>query len=155
VIRGIHHVAVHTGRFERMLRFYRDIIGFSEVSRTEWRDSELIDQIIGLEGSEARQVMLRAGTCYLEIFEYARPAARRADPLRPCDRGYTHLCLDVTDIESEYDRLTAAGVLFCRRPGDFGSLKAVYGRDPDDNIIEIQETRDDHEFALGRLNQPQ
>jgi glyoxylase I family protein len=154
MIRGIHHVAVHTGEFERMLRFYRDIIGFSEVSRSEWRDNEFIDQIIGVGGSEARQAMLRAGTCYLEIFEYQKPAARPDNPLRACDRGYTHLCLDVTDIEGEYDRLTAAGVGFYRRPGDFGALKAVYGHDPDGNVIEIQETRDDHEFALARLKCP-
>lgn len=153
MIRGIHHLAVQTGRFDRMLGFYRDIIGFAEVSRTEWQDSELIDRIVGLRGSQARQVMLRAGTCYLEIFEYASPASRPDGPLRACDRGYTHLCLDVTDIESEFARLSAAGVGFYHQPGDFGSLKAVYGTDPDGNIIEIQETKPDHDFALQRLRE--
>ncbi len=124
---------------------------FAEASRTSWEKSQLIDEIIGLQGSSARQAMLRAGTCYLEIFEYHTPAARNAPPLRPCDHGYTHFCLDVTDIEKEFDRLTAAGMKFLRRPGDFGDLKAVYGEDPDGNIIEIQETAPDHVFALGQL----
>jgi glyoxylase I family protein len=152
VIRGIHHVSVHTGQFDRMISFYRDLIGFTEVSRTNWENNELIDSIIGVEGSAARQIMMQAGTCYLEIFEYLKPESRDSSPLRPCDHGYTHLCLDVTEIQKEFDRLSAAGVTFYRRPGDFGDLKAVYGHDPDGNIIEIQETTADHEFSLRRLS---
>jgi catechol 2,3-dioxygenase-like lactoylglutathione lyase family enzyme len=154
MIRGIHHVAVHTGNFERMVAFYRDVVGFAEVSRAEWEGDVFIDGIIGVEGSAARQIMLRAGNCYLEIVEYQRPESRNTPPLRPNDRGYTHLCLDVTNIETEFDRLTAAGMRFNRRPGDFGELKAVYGWDPDGNVIEIQETAPGHEFALGRLAAP-
>jgi glyoxylase I family protein len=153
MIRGIHHIAIHTSNFERMIAFYRDVMGFTEVSRTGWPvGSKLIDEVIGLENSAARQIMMRAGTCYLEIFEYDSPAARETAPLAPSDHGYTHFCLDVTDIEREFDRLSAAGMRFYRqRPGDFGNMKAVYGRDPDGNIIEIQETAQDHEFSLNQL----
>src|SRR2546421_480682 len=79
------------------------------------------------------------------------PAGRGTGPLRPCDHGYTHLCLDVTNIEQEFDRLTRAGVVFNRRPGDFGDIKAVYGRDPDGNVIEIQETTPQQAFSMARL----
>jgi catechol 2,3-dioxygenase-like lactoylglutathione lyase family enzyme len=151
MIRGIHHVAIQTSQFERMINFYTDVVGFSVVSRTEWSNNDAIDGIVGLKDSAARQVMLQAGTCYLEIFEYSKPAARVADPLRPCDRGYTHLCLDCVGVQAEYDRLTSAGVSFYQRPGDFGELSAVYGHDPDGNIIEIQETTPTHEFSLNRL----
>jgi catechol 2,3-dioxygenase-like lactoylglutathione lyase family enzyme len=117
-----------------------------------WRDNPVIDRVIGLEGSAARTVMLKAGNCYLEVFEYAQPAARDGAPLRPCDRGYTHFALDVTDIEQEYDRLAAAGMEFMHdRPGDFGDIKAVYGKDPDGNIIEIQQTTREQAFSLARL----
>jgi glyoxylase I family protein len=151
MIRGIHHTAISTADLDRLVAFYRDVIGFEVVSRSEWNDNEFIDSVIGLKGSAARQAMLRAGGCYLEFFEYTAPAAREAERLRPCDRGYTHICLDVVGIEEEWERLTRAGAKFVRRPGGFGDLKAVYGADPDGNIIEIQETSADHATALERL----
>jgi len=98
VIRGIHHVAINTANLERMLAFYRDVVGFEVVFESGWKDDAQIDSVVGLRGSAAKQAMLRAGNAYLELFEYSAPAARDAAPLRPCDRGYTHLCLDVTDI---------------------------------------------------------
>jgi hypothetical protein len=96
--------------------------------------------------------MLKAGNAYLEIFEYAAPKARNTDPLRPCDRGYTHIALDVVDIRSEYDRLVKAGMQFCREPAELGDIRAVYGKDPEGNIVEIQEvTNPQHAFATERL----
>lgn len=151
MIRGIHHIALHTPDLERLLRFYCDLIGFEEVSRAAWKDNALIDEVIGVQGSAAKQAMLRAGNVHLELFEYASPAGRSAAPLRPNDHGYTHLCLDVTDIEREFDRLSRAGMAFTRRPGDFGAVKAVYGRDPDGNLVEIQETFAAEPATLERL----
>ena len=50
--------------------------------------------------------MLRAGNAYIEMFEYSVPGrqAGRAGPA-VCDHGYTHFCLDVRDIDAEYERL--------------------------------------------------
>jgi catechol 2,3-dioxygenase-like lactoylglutathione lyase family enzyme len=147
----MHHAALSTSNMDRLIAFYRDVVGFELVSESEWTANEVIDQIIGVPGSSARQAMLKAGGAYLEIFEYRAPAARGGERLRPNDHGYTHICLDVVDIEAEFDRLTAAGVVFNRRPADFGEIKAVYGRDPDGNVLEIQETSPSHPFSLGRL----
>lgn len=143
MIRGIHHVAMNTADLGRLVAFYRDIIGFEVIAEGKWQKSEIIDEVVGLKGSVAKQAMLRAGNCYLEIFEYTSPAARPGEPLRACDRGYTHLCLDVMDIQAEYNRLSAKGVKFNRPPADFGEVKAVYGRDPDGNLLEIQEVVSD------------
>jgi catechol 2,3-dioxygenase-like lactoylglutathione lyase family enzyme len=149
VIRGIHHVALNTANLAGMLVFYRDVIGFEVVAEAAWKDDATIDGVVGLSGSAARQIMLRGGNAYLELFEYTAPAAREGEPLRPCDRGYTHLCLDVVDIDAEYARLTRAGVHFQRKPGDFGEIRAVYGKDPDGNVIEIQEILNaEHAFAF-------
>jgi glyoxylase I family protein len=151
MIRGIHHIALHTPNIQRMLDFYCNVIGFEVALDHVWEHSQLVDEIIGVPGSGARLVLLRTGNCHLELFQYGSPPPRDAAPLRPHDHGYTHLCLDVVDIETEYDRLTAAGMIFCRRPGDFGDVKAVYGRDPDGNIIEIQETTPDQAVSLKKL----
>jgi glyoxylase I family protein len=154
MIRGIHHIALHTADLPRIVEFYRDVVGFQEVARYGWENSEITDRVVGLSKSAAHVVMLRAGNCYLEIFKYAAPEPRPAAPLRACDHGYTHLCLDVTDIHGEYQRLVAAGMTFNTPPGDFGDIRAAYGRDPDGNIVEIQETLPGQAFAMSRLGPP-
>ena len=60
---------------------------------------------------------------------------------RPCDVGIRHICFDVTDIDAEYQRLVAAGVPFISAPQLMANntVKAVYARDPDNNIVELQE----------------
>lgn len=87
--------------------------------------------------------MLRLGNAMVELFEYRSPRPATGDPERPvCDHGITHLCLDVTDIESEYQRLCAAGMRFNSPPQDLGAVLSTYGRDPDGNVIELQEVVD-------------
>lgn len=153
MIVGIHHVAIHTADLGRLVDFYYRAFGFEPVSEPfEWADNPDIDATIGVPRSAARTVMLKAGTCYLEVFEYQSPPAREAEPLRPNDHGYTHFCVDVTDIASEYERLKGEGMTFAKdSPLDMGDIKAVYGYDPDGNVIEIQELSREHGFGLARL----
>ena len=157
MIRGIHHVALSTPDLDRLEVFYTEVLGFERAFESSWRDRPVIDQIVGLKDSAARNIMLRAGNAYIEIFEYSSPQGRPADPNRPaCDHGYTHFCLDVRDIDAEYERLSAAGMKFhCPPPSveqlSHGTIRATYGRDPDGNIIEIQEILDPSvDFALER-----
>jgi catechol 2,3-dioxygenase-like lactoylglutathione lyase family enzyme len=155
MIRGVHHVAISTPNLERIVAFYRDIVGAEVVYEGGWqRGSDVIDGIVGLKNSEAKQAMLKLGNAYLEFFEYVSPAG---DPKNPKygvnDHGYTHFALDVQDIDAEYERLSRGGMTFnCPPPNFPGSpIRATYGRDPDGNVIEIQEIRDpSHGFALER-----
>ena len=141
MIRGIHHTAISTGDLERALGFYRDLLGFEVVFEFAWpKGTDPADQITGLPGSVAKVAMLRAGNAYLEIFQYEAPSPRSLDPDRPvCDHGITHFALDVRDIDAEYRRLSAAGMRFHCPPLDMGIVKATYGRDPDGNLVELQE----------------
>ncbi len=155
MIRGIHHVAISTPNLERIVAFYRDIIGAEVVYEGGWqRGSDVIDGIVGLKNSEARQAMLKLGNAYLEFFEYVSPAGAPKKPdYGVNDHGYTHFALDVQDIDAEYERLSRGGMTFNCPPPNFpgGAIRATYGRDPDGNVIEIQEIRDPgHGFALER-----
>ena len=144
MIRGIHHTAISTGNLDRSLAFYRDLLGFEAVLRFEWpAGTEAADNITGLKDSAARTAMLKAGNMLIEIFEYSSPTPKEGDPARPvCDHGFTHICVDVADIEAEYERLRAAGMTFHCPPQDLGIAKATYGRDPDGNVVELQEVLD-------------
>ncbi len=157
MILGIHHVAISTGNLGRLVHFYTDVLGFEIVTEIGWKDNPQIDRIVGLQGSEADSVMLRTGNIYIELFQYHKPEGKQSDPQRPVsDHGYTHFCIAVEDIDAEYERLLAAGMTFhCPPPGGNDSkeapVRATYGRDPDGNVIEIQEVRDPNiRFALHR-----
>ena len=146
MIRGIHHVAISTPDIDRLAAFYCDLLGMELVRESSWAaGSARIDAIVGLEGSSARTMTLRAGNAYLELFQYQTPAGARQEPRRPVsDHGYTHFALDVVDIDAEHARLVAAGMTFHTPPpplSDLGSggLRSTYGRDPDGNVVELQE----------------
>jgi len=155
MIRGIHHVAISTPNLQRIVDFYTNVIGAEQVYDGGWEaGSDVIDTIVGLKKSHAKQAMLRLGNAYLEFFEYVTPAGKPKDPAYGVnDHGYTHFCLDVQDIDAEYQRLLAAGVAFNCPPPDFpgGAIRATYGRDPDGNVIELQQISDPgHDFALDK-----
>jgi catechol 2,3-dioxygenase-like lactoylglutathione lyase family enzyme len=142
VIRGIHHTAISTPDLERALAFYRDLLGFQPCLDFTWAGNEKMNSTHRIGETAGRVILLRAGNALLEIFEYAQPAPRPADgDRRLCDHGITHLCLDVDDIDREYARLEAAGMRFHCPPVDYGSVKCTYGRDPDGNVIELQEIK--------------
>lgn len=153
MIRGIHHVAIHTRNFERTCAFYKDAFDFVPViDELSWKDNEFFDSVIGLEGTAGRLIMLKANNMYLEVWEYSSPPGLQNDPLNPNDLGYTHFAIDTDDIERDYERLIAAGMTFHRTvPDDVDGIRAVYGRDPDGRLIELQQAAPEHAFSLDRL----
>ena len=155
MIRGIHHVAISTPNLERIVAFYRDYVGAEVVYEGGWkRGSAVIDTIVGLKDSEAIQAMMKIGNAYLEFFEYVSPAGNPKDPAYGVNHhGYTHFAFDVKDIDAVHARLVEGGMTFnCPPPRFEGSaIRATYGRDPDGNVVEIQEILDPgHDFALER-----
>ncbi len=143
MIRGIHHTAISTPDLERSLAFYCGLLGFEQVMDFTWPEgTENMNRTHALAETAGRVVLLRAGNTLVELFQYATPTPKPLDPKRPlCDHGITHLCLDVDDIEVEYKRLEAGGMVFHSPPIDYGTVKTTYGRDPDGNCIELQEIK--------------
>jgi len=153
MIVGIHHFAVNVRDFDRMLKFYGDAFGF-EPCRDPfiWKDLPVIDHMIDVKGSAARSQMLKAGNCYIELFEYSAPEPTSTRPLKPHDKGYTHFCVETNDMARDYKHLKACGVDFTGRDWlEEADVKAVYGYDPEGNIIEIQQCSSDSPQRLGLL----
>ena len=155
MIRGIHHVAISTGDLDRLIAFYRDVIGMELVKESGWAaGSDQVDAIVGLQGSSARAAKLRLGNAYLELFQFLTPPGVPQSGDRPVnDHGYTHICLDVVDIDAEFERLSRAGMRFhCPPPPATtvgpGSQRSTYGRDPDGNVIELQELHPEHPLSF-------
>ena len=142
MIRGVHHISISTNDFDRLLHFYRDVIGLPFAVSYDWdRGSTDADKVVGLQDSAVKTALLRAGNTFVEIFHYTSPKGKDPIPNRPaCDAGLTHICFDVLDVDGEYERLLASGVEFHTPPIDIGgNVRTTYGRDPDGNIFELQE----------------
>jgi len=141
MILGIHHTAISVSSLDRSLAFYCGLLGAEVCAEFSWQPGEeVIDGILGLRDSSARTAMLRFGNVHIELFEYFTPTpASRQEPRPVCDHGYTHIALEVRDIQSEYQRLKEAGMVFHCEPQFMGDVAATYGRDPDGNVVELQE----------------
>ncbi len=141
MIIGIHHVAIGVPDIEAALTFYRDVLGFEEVERSEFAGpNPAVEAAIGIEAPAAKMAMLRGGNAHIELWQYAEPAPRDLRS-EPSDYGYPHFALEVADIDAEHARLAEAGMTFVGPPVEFGDSAAVYGRDPFGNVIEIYEIR--------------
>ena len=141
-------MGISTADLDRLVSFYAGLLGFDVVSEFGWeRGSEAADAITGLEGSAARAAMLKLNNAFIELFEYSSPEPKAGEPNRPvCDHGITHIALVVTDIEGEYQRLKEAGMTFHCPPGE--RMRAIYGRDPDGNVVELMEVAESSPMAL-------
>jgi catechol 2,3-dioxygenase-like lactoylglutathione lyase family enzyme len=141
MIRGVHHIGMNVRDMDRMLRFYREAFGFEPIGDGfDWANEPVMDRIVDVPGSAAKGIMMRSGTCYVELFQYSSPAPESIRPLRPHDCGYTHFCIDVTDIESDIEHLKNCGMTFNDREFvDVGHVKTLYGYDPEGNVIEVQQ----------------
>lgn len=151
MIAGLHHASITTGNLDRLRAFYCEQFGFEVVMETAWDGGNIAaDTIFGLNGTAVRMVMLRTANAFLELFEFAHPVSPSRGPERPVyHQGITHICIAVTDLDAEYARLVAAGMHFNSPPQDVpGLCRAVYGRDPDGNLIELIEPDPAGPFAL-------
>jgi catechol 2,3-dioxygenase-like lactoylglutathione lyase family enzyme len=145
MIIGVHHTALSVPDIDAAVAFYNGVLGFEIVSQGGWEKGyTAADNIIGLRDSVSKTAMLKGPNVFLEFFQFVEPAGEEQDPDHPMNNhGITHFCLQVKDIQFEYERLKEAGMRFHCEPQDLGATSATYGRDPFGNVIELYEVFDD------------
>ena len=137
---GVHHLALSVPSLDEARAFYVDLLGFPEVMTHAWDKAPRMDQITGLTDTAGKLMMLDTGNLILEFFEYLRPEPKAVRDGRDVHHyGYTHLCLDVVDVDSLHARLTAAGVHCNSLPQVSANASKFYGQDPFGNVIEFQQ----------------
>jgi len=141
MIKGFHHAAISTPDLDRCIAFYTGVIGGAVAWEFGWdKGAPEADAVTGLQNSACKAAMLKIGETFLEVFEFSSPVQAGRDGLRPVNlHGITHICLEVTDIDGEYQRLKEAGMEFHCEPMAQDGSSMVYGRDPDGNVVELIE----------------
>jgi glyoxylase I family protein len=158
MINGIHHVSLSTTDMDRLLHFYRDLLGLPQRLDMQIKPgNKPFETIVGMSDTRGRAAGLRAGNLWIEIFQYTHPDPRPVEKRPACDAGIRHLCFDVTDIEAEYRRLSAAGVEFVSAPQQLegAGVCSVYARDPDGNIVELQEIFPGSKLGRDHVRKPE
>ena len=126
MITAIGHAAFDCYQFEQTLDFYTRVLGF--------------DQMFELHNDEGKLwiVYLRVSdSVYIELFPKTGEAPAKGD-------SYSHLCLEVTDIEQTFAGVVERGAPVDAqvKTGKDGNRQA-WTRDPEGNRIEFMEIAPD------------
>lgn len=117
--RSTHHIALFTSRFEALREFYTTVLGFPVVGAIRGHEIVFVD----------------CGSTAIELVGYAEGAVPSSHA------GWTHLALEVDDIDAAYAELAAAGVPFHHTPTSYPEdepqFRIAFFRDPDGNELEL------------------
>jgi lactoylglutathione lyase len=123
-ISGWGHVGIRVHELERSLTFY-ELLGFRKV--------------VGPIGPEPVAILIHP--CGIEInLVLNAPDADVPNPLMDVPEklpGYTHMAVTVTDLDAAEQALVAAGYPLSGRMETPVGMKAIFVRDPDRNVIEL------------------
>ncbi|MEX2132004.1 MAG: VOC family protein [Pseudohongiellaceae bacterium] len=125
---GIDHIVLRTTDLQRMLRFYRDVLG-CQIERTL---------------AELGLVQLRAGTALIDLVPVDSPLGKAGGgPPRQDGRNMEHLCLLIESVDEGklIPWLSNQGIVcepFAERYGADGFGRSIYVKDPEGNIIELK-----------------
>jgi len=125
-IRGIHHIAILTDRYEESKQFYTNILGFEILNETyrKERDSYKLDLAIN-------------GTYSIELFSFPEYKERNSFPE---SKGLRHLAFAVDDVEQWIVFLRSKNVdVQDIRIDEITDRKFTFFYDPNQQPLELYE----------------
>lgn len=133
------HVAVSVKDMDKVIAFYRDVVGMEKVFDREF--DEGIARLIGVPGARVRVVHMKLGDSAIELFDYHYPKGRepRPDPSQS-DYGLTHIGFIVEDFWGTYRHLLDHGAQFLGEPVEIRpGVFVAYFRGAEYEVCEIRE----------------
>lgn len=136
------HIAIVTHDIHRLASFYEMLTGMPVSRRGSFGPEEKFDTVAGLEGIVFDGAWILFGLSRIEMWQYASPQTQPAQQHCAAEIGWSHLCLEVDNLDLECDRLAAAGVTFTGKPRNCGLGRSVFFRDVDGNRVKLLELPD-------------
>lgn len=133
------HVAVSVQDMEKVIAFYRDVIGMEVVFDREF--GEPMARLIGEPEAQVRIVHMKMGESVIELFDYRSPKGRIPRPdARQSDYGLTHIGFIVEDFWGTYRHLRDHDVQFLGEPVEIRpGVFVAYFRGAEYEVCEIRE----------------
>ena len=143
MITGLNHASFTVVDMDRSVHFWTTAIGF-EARSVSPRHGAWQSKVTGVEGAELMVAHLYGYGTHIELIQYLSGAGR-AEAMPPNHACAAHVCFDVTDIETTWSALLAAGAvpqgaITLVDNGPVRGIKAGYLRDPNGIVIELEET---------------
>lgn len=141
MIKRMNHIGMSVRDIDRSIAFYRDLLGMEVLLAPISFSGPIYEAVMGLKGAAGKVAVVQKADMEIELFEFSTPSPQpNSGDRQVCEHGISHLSFEVSDIEGEYERLIAAGVVFHCSPQTFkhGAI-ATYARDPDGNVFELVE----------------
>jgi catechol 2,3-dioxygenase-like lactoylglutathione lyase family enzyme len=139
-VQRLSHIGVCVSELERSVCFYRDALGFRELSRLAMAGAAP-ERLLGLEGGELEAVYLERDGTRIELLYYPEVGHRRGESPCPMNRlGFTHLSLRVENLEAAIasaEKMGGAVLVDTRIDNEAWQSSAVFVTDPDGLRIEL------------------
>lgn len=140
------HTNIVARDWEKLAQFYIDVFHCSPIYPERDMSGEWIDRITAMKGVHIRGIHLalpgyESGPT-LEIFSYEGQDTEEKESAIH-DYGFAHIAFHTDNVDETLERLLAHGgkkygQLVQKEMKDLGILTVVYARDPEGNIVEIQ-----------------
>ena len=151
-VQRLSHIGLCVSNLERSLAFYRDALGFRELSALEVSGVET-DRLLELEGVKLRASYLERDAVRVELLCFDAPGSTGPTEPAPANRlGLTHLSLRVDDLDSAIhavERAGGRGLPHTRVESPRFQMRAVFVVDPDGLRIELLQAPGDPDALPG------
>jgi catechol 2,3-dioxygenase-like lactoylglutathione lyase family enzyme len=137
------HIGICVSQLERSVRFYRDVLGFEEVSRLEMQGA-VTERLLDIAGGALQAVYLKLGGTVIELLYYPAAGHIAVEVPRPMNRlGLSHISLSVADPDAVAQAIAHNGgtILDRTRFAHEGVTRALFVTDPDGMRIELVRAR--------------
>ena len=145
-VQRLSHIGICVSKLERSVDFYREALGFRELSRLEVSGPES-EQLLALEEVALRAVYLERDGTRIELLCFDAPGDTGEPGPRPINRlGLTHLSFRVERLEEAMAAARAHGGRVLEESqidNPKYRTSAVFVTDPDGLRIELLETPGD------------
>jgi catechol 2,3-dioxygenase-like lactoylglutathione lyase family enzyme len=133
-----HHVGLTVADLDRMVAFYRDVLGFAVVDRFEVGGAAFA-RGVDVPDASARFAHLDADGVRLELVAYDPPGESQA-PAGLNEAGATHLGLATPDVDALYEELPSKIETLSPPQTTESGTRICFLRDPEGNLVELLET---------------
>ena len=150
----LSHAALVSPDLDRLVEFYSLLLDAKPNRRTDRASGPRFDEVAGYDNVMIRAAWFDIGNMILEMWQFVNPVT--PEPQRPSaieDVGYNKVAFEVSDLQKEYERLTAMGVRFLSSPATSFDGWEVCLRDPDGNLISLIQPKTQDDLSVSHLKQ--
>ena len=140
------HTNIISANWERLALFYETVFGCTRVLPERDLSGKWIDDATGIVNVHIKGIHLLLPGCgdlgpTLEIFQYDRNTDSRLKEIN--ETGFSHIAFHVDNVENSLKEIlvnggTQLGDVVIKEISGVGKLIFVYAKDPEGNIIELQ-----------------